>query len=1095
MLQRVKRQTDTLSGHWGFRENSDNSDTFSIFSVDLNNRTFAFDEEISKLGPYRRALKAQNQHPEQQQQPPQGSVGNLIDDDLLDLGIEPLTPGPWTAELHKEFSNEDFNRHLPIKEIPSSHENLRHTTLSQNEVLTRSAAGSLRQESVNSPDDRAPENFHERKDPAEFGLLENVQDDKEREHSIYYEMDGNIYDNDSHDKQEIAGANVEAASPQRLHSVEHDSAVYFDHQIDTNAEVNEDIVANATAASSEHAVSTADDSGFLSGSPPATSGPESLPAANSRRRVQRESGEALPHTPSGGNEHPRLSQSMSSGYRNIIKGKISKEDHLEAWKRLRATTTERHIERQQERTPEATIAELADGLAQITIPEQLAREPGQSSDPQTTVQVLQDEVNDPESLWKLPISSWRPEARDWAHFSSRFADIPLNTMKAKASFHHSALIGDVGKIRNIGIPKATLESTWQDRTPLGFAAMNENALDGLRILLARGAKAKTSSYNDALTPLDWAIVCGNHQAVKLLAQKISSSYTTQINIVINENRHKNAGWTPLSLAAFLGHLEVVNLLLKEKFITKAEYPARRSRLSACNPLLPPLHAAVASLAYLFIFSHESCEFPTYGSVYEYKAPSRNLLAINHINSLRTKNSSLWLPQESTDADSKITIAVVDLLFRSKIESVALGLEDPRGYTALHVACCGASTSVVERLIELGSRLVPDTKPLPSKFLRRRPPHLAYDLGSVDTPLHLAAFWNRVEIVKLLIKKGVDPNVSGYRGRTPLHYAAAMSNIDTMKVLIQEKAKIDYLDNSNQDTPLSLALEWGSWRAAILLMKSKAKLSWTIYQYSRPNTLLPTSREWAKETILHKALGYRPNAVQLLLEYGALPNAGNLQLETPLHTLCQLPKDNREKLKLLLQHGANVDARDKNNNTPLHYAVSAGSKEDYPVLVVRILLKAKANPLLENDAGDTPLALILKIVEGQEEGYMRESDKEVYEQNKKILKYIEIASGKEVSKRMTTQERLQSEIQKRQVERRYQPVDEPVKPSGLIRDHAPMPKGRKPLRAGFDDSDGEKDGGAPIVGGDEERVVSNEPGAELPASSKRGPIRNGWQTLS
>ncbi|KAH8660958.1 ankyrin repeat-containing domain protein [Tricladium varicosporioides] len=1064
VLQSIKKQTDTLSGHWGFRENSDNSDTFSIFSVDLNNRTFAFDEEISKLGPYRRALKAQTQHLGQQQ-PLQGSVGNLIDDDLLDLGIEPLTPGPWTAELHKEFSNKDSNGHVSINEIPSSHGDLRHSTSSQNEVLARSATGSLRQESINIPDDHAMENSPEREDFAEIGLHDNVQDGEERKNLISYEIDGNIYDTDSHDSQRYEGADVESDNPYRLHSVEHDSAIYFDQEIGTNVEVNEDTITSTKAASSEHAVSIMGDSSFRSGSPAVTTVPESRLVASSTRLAQHKSGAAFPSTSWESSRHFRLSQSMSSRHLNTVEGEIPKEN-LEPRKILQDKSTKRRSEQQQERKPEPTVAELADGFAQITIPEQLTLEPDQSLGSQNTVQGLQDEIGNPESLWKLPSLSWRLEARDWAHFCSQFGDIPLKKMKIKAPFHHLALMGDVNKI--LGMPKTSIESTWLGRTPLGFAAMNENAIEGLRALLARGAKAKTSSYNNPLTPLDWAIVCGNHQAVKLLTSKISSSYITQISIMINENKHNNVGWTPLSLAAFLGHLQVVDVLLKEKFIIKTEYPARpSSRLSTCNYLLPPLHAAVASLPYQFIFSHTYCEFPTYGGVYEHNAPCRNLLDINHINSLRTKSASLWLPQESTDADAKRTIAMVDLLSKSKLESVALHLEDPRGYTALHVACCGTSTSVVERLIELGSRLIPDTKPIPSKFLRRRPPHLAYDLGSVDSPLHLAAFWNRVEIVKLLIKKGVDPNVSGYRGRTPLHYAAAMSNIDTIKVLVQEKAKIDCLDKSNQDTPLSLALEWGSWKAAILLMKSKSKLSWTIYQYSHRNPLLPTSHEWAKETILHKALGFRPTAVRLLLEHGALPNAGNLQLETPLHTLCQLQKDNREKLNLLLQHGANVNARDRNNNTPLHYAVSACSKETYPVLVVRILLKAKANPLLENDAGDTPLSLILRIVEKQEEGYLNTSDQEVYEQNKKILKYVEIASGKEVSNRMTAREQAKVAMAARRSQYKAPaPIDEPLKLSGPIRDHAPESKGREQPLARFHDSDAER-GGAPIARNDEE----------------------------
>jgi hypothetical protein len=103
VLKTVRRQTDTLSETWGFRNftsESQLSDSISILSLDLNDKTFDFDEEISKLGPYRRVLRAQLRNQRHREQP----TGNLIDDDLLDLSIDPLIPGRWTEELQRKFS-------------------------------------------------------------------------------------------------------------------------------------------------------------------------------------------------------------------------------------------------------------------------------------------------------------------------------------------------------------------------------------------------------------------------------------------------------------------------------------------------------------------------------------------------------------------------------------------------------------------------------------------------------------------------------------------------------------------------------------------------------------------------------------------------------------------------------------------------------------------------------------------------------------------------------------------------------------------------------------------------------------------------------
>jgi hypothetical protein len=79
------------------------SDTFSLLSVDVDDKQFDFDEEISRMGPYRRAFRAQV---ELHRQNDFHVTPNLIDDDLLDLSIEALQPGPWTEELQREFSKD-----------------------------------------------------------------------------------------------------------------------------------------------------------------------------------------------------------------------------------------------------------------------------------------------------------------------------------------------------------------------------------------------------------------------------------------------------------------------------------------------------------------------------------------------------------------------------------------------------------------------------------------------------------------------------------------------------------------------------------------------------------------------------------------------------------------------------------------------------------------------------------------------------------------------------------------------------------------------------------------------------------------------------
>lgn len=99
----------------------------------------------------------------------------------------------------------------------------------------------------------------------------------------------------------------------------------------------------------------------------------------------------------------------------------------------------------------------------------------------------------------------------------------------------------------------------------------------------------------------------------------------------------------------------------------------------------------------------------------------------------------------------------------------------------------------------------------------------------DTALHLAAAGYRLEIVRLLIAAGADPNAARNRRRsTPLHYAAdgcvtgpawdAKRQVATIRRLIQKGAAVNAQD-ANGATPLHRAVRTRCAAAVRLLLES------------------------------------------------------------------------------------------------------------------------------------------------------------------------------------------------------------------------------------------------------------------------------------
>uniref|UniRef100_A0A7S1XVD9 Uncharacterized protein n=1 Tax=Phaeomonas parva TaxID=124430 RepID=A0A7S1XVD9_9STRA len=221
-----------------------------------------------------------------------------------------------------------------------------------------------------------------------------------------------------------------------------------------------------------------------------------------------------------------------------------------------------------------------------------------------------------------------------------------------------------------------------------------------------------------------------------------------------------------------------------------------------------------------------------------------------------------------------------------------------------------------------------------------------------SPLHVAALAGNVAVAKLLLD-GASTAQRGADGETPLHCAATEGYVDMARLLLDRGADPNLTDNDSR-TPLHLAaMETTPLTASAPFFSGASRGSIAVADLLLIRNANVRAVDALGRTPLHYAVTKRKGQmVELLLAGGALPHARDSHGEYPLHRAARIGNDHCAQL--LLQAGAEVDARDFQQATPLHKAARTGS-----VAVVNLLLIWGARPEAENNNGKTPLRMAEK----------------------------------------------------------------------------------------------------------------------------------------
>lgn len=237
-----------------------------------------------------------------------------------------------------------------------------------------------------------------------------------------------------------------------------------------------------------------------------------------------------------------------------------------------------------------------------------------------------------------------------------------------------------------------------------------------------------------------------------------------------------------------------------------------------------------------------------------------------------------------------------------------------GSSALHIASTFGLGPLVELLLERGGADI----------------HAKNE--DEETPLHMAATYGHVDVVKALLSAGAEIDRSSVWATTPLQCAARSGHAPAVKILLENGANVNAKDAAGR-TIFMIGVYSGSEGVVFLLLEAGASLD---------------GLDKEGRTALHYA-AYDGNVsiVKTLLEHGANVNVRNHWGDT---ALMRGAKSRSEAMVfLLLEAGASLEELDNKGRTALHHAASGGN-----VPIVETLLEQGANVNAKDGWGRTIL---------------------------------------------------------------------------------------------------------------------------------------------
>ncbi|XP_065071133.1 poly [ADP-ribose] polymerase tankyrase-2-like isoform X2 [Rhopilema esculentum] len=229
-------------------------------------------------------------------------------------------------------------------------------------------------------------------------------------------------------------------------------------------------------------------------------------------------------------------------------------------------------------------------------------------------------------------------------------------------------------------------------------------------------------------------------------------------------------------------------------------------------------------------------------------------------------------------------------------------------------------------------------------------------GRKSTPLHLAAGYNRIKIVEMLLKSGADVHAKDKGGLVPLHNACSYGHYEVTELLVKHGASVNAMDLW-QFTPLHEAASKSRVEVCTFLLSHNADPTVVNCHSKSAIDVAPTQE--LKEKLFFEFRGHSFLDAVKSCDMGRVKKAFAQDLlnfqhpytnNTSLHYLAMSDHQKRKAVvEFLIRKGADVNAKNKEKITPLHMAAENGHSD-----MVTLFLKNGAEVNALDNLGQAPL---------------------------------------------------------------------------------------------------------------------------------------------